>query len=397
MNKRYQIAGSVLGLMMLAGSSAAMAQESSPAAGGPSLFPSSCTVIAGGLDQPRFLALGADGTVYVTEAGSGGDELLGPTDAGTGEGTPIVGEGEGDEGPPPARGASGQVTAIAPDGTMTVAADGLPSYGGVGPVGIVEDDGILTISVGGAAVDMGNSMGLDVEPVLYENSLVLIDPSSGNIAPIAELGHFEVDQNPDGADVNPNLYQLAVGPDGWLYVTDAGGNTIYKVDPATGAGALVTVIPPLSVLLGGTPGADPSTDRQPVPVGVGFDAEGAMYVSLLSEGWEGPNVLRVEDDGSVTPVVSGLGMTFGFANDPDGVLYVVEGTAGFDDTGMPLPGRVLRIEADGSVTSVVEDLFLPLGADIDVDGNVYVTVNSIAFGPGEPAGMVVRCDGAAAS
>lgn len=360
------------------------------------LFPAGCTVIAEGLNQPRFLTVAADGTVYVTEAGDGGEEVL-SAPVSPEAGTPVVGEGEGDEGPPITRGTSGQVTAIAPDGTRTVVASGLPSYGGVGPVGIVENDGILTISVGGAAVDTSNMLGADIAELPYENSLVLIDPASGNIAPIAQLSHFEVDQNPDGTDINPNLYQLAVGPGGTLYVTDAGGNTIYKVDPATGAGELVTVIPPLSVLMGGTPGADSANDRQPVPVGIGFDTEGTMYVSLLSEGWPGPNILRVEADGSFTPVASGLGMMFGFANAPDGTLYVVEGTAGFDETGMPLPGRVLRLDADGTLTPVVEDLFLPIGADVDAEGNVFVTVNSIAFGPGEPSGMIVRCDGAAAS
>jgi hypothetical protein len=64
---------------------------------------------------------------------------------------------------------------------------------------------------------------------------------------------------------------------------------------------------------------------------------------------------------------------------------------------MPLPGRVLRLDGDGTLTPVVEELFLPIGADVDADGNVFVTVNSIAFGPGEPSGMIVRCDGAAAS
>jgi hypothetical protein len=391
--KRYQLAGSVLGLTMLATSGTAMAQEGTPAEG-PALFPANCAVVAEGLDQPRFLALGADGTLYVTEAGSGGDELLVPAAEAPAEGTPVVGEGEGDEGPPPARGTSGQVSAIAPDGTRTVVASGLPSYGGVGPVGILEDDGILTISIGGGAAGTANMMGVEIPELPLENSIVLIESGSDNIATIAALGQYEIDNNPDGTDINPNLYQLAEGPDGLLYVADAGGNTIYQVDPATSEYELVTVIPPLSVLKGGTP-ADPAEDRQPVPVGIGFDADGAMYVSLLSEGWDGPNVLRVEDDGSVTPVVSGLGMTFGFANGPDGALYLVEGTAGFDETGMPLQGRVLRIESDGSVTPVVEDLFLPVGAAIDGDGNVYVTVNSIAFGPGEPAGMIVRCDGAA--
>jgi hypothetical protein len=380
--------------VLLASPGSALAQEGTPAEG-PALFPSSCVVVAEGLNEPRFLALGTDGTLYVTEAGNGGEDVFVPVEPATpAEGTPAVGEGEGGEEPPSTRGDSGQVTAIAPDGTKTVIATGLPSYGGVGPVGILEDDGILTISIGGAAAGTADMMGTDITPLPLENSVVLIDSSSDNIAPIAELGQYEVDNNPDGTDINPNLYQLAEGPDGMLYVADAGGNTIYKVDPAIGQFELFAVIPPLSVLKGGTP-ADPAEDRQPVPVGIGFDSAGAMYVSLLSEGWDGPNVLRVAADGSVTPVVSGLGMTFGFANGPDGALYVVEGTAGFDESGMPLPGRVLRLEADGAVTPVVEDLFLPLGAAIDADGNVYVTVNSIAFGPGEPAGMIVRCEDAA--
>ncbi len=378
---------------MLATSGTAMAQEGTPAEG-PLLFPASCSVVAEGLDQPRFLALGADGTLYVTEAGSGGDELMVPAPEAPADGTPVVGEGEGDEGPPPTRGTSGQVSAIAPDGTKTVVASGLPSYGGVGPVGILEDDGILTISVGGGAASTASMAGVDIPELPLENSIVLIDSGSDNMAAIASLGQYEIDNNPDGTDINPNLYQLADGPDGMLYVVDAGGNSIYKIDPASGSFELVAVVPSLSLLKGGTP-ADPTEERQAVPVGIGFDANGALYVSLLSEGWDGPNVLRVETDGSFTPVVSGLGMTFGFANGPDGALYVVEGAAGFDETGMPLPGRVLRIEADGSVTPVVEDLFLPVGAAIDADGNVYVTVNAIAFGPGEPAGMVVRCDGAA--
>ena len=55
--------------MMLASSGVAMAQESSPAAEGPMLFPAGCVVIAEGLNQPRYLTVAADGTVYVTEAG----------------------------------------------------------------------------------------------------------------------------------------------------------------------------------------------------------------------------------------------------------------------------------------------------------------------------------------
>ena len=82
--------------MMLASSGVAMAQESSPAAEGPMLFPAGCVVIAEGLNQPRYLTVAADGTVYVTEAGDGGEEVLSaPVSPETG--TPVVGEGEGGE------------------------------------------------------------------------------------------------------------------------------------------------------------------------------------------------------------------------------------------------------------------------------------------------------------
>ena len=86
----------------------------------------------------------------------------------------------------------GIIAAIAPDGTKTVVASGLPSYGGVGPVGILEDDGILTISVGGAAASTAGMMGVEVAPLPLENSIALIDSGSDNIAPIVELGYHHL-------------------------------------------------------------------------------------------------------------------------------------------------------------------------------------------------------------
>jgi hypothetical protein len=82
-----------------------------------------------------------------------------------------------------------------------------------------------------------------IEPLPNENSVVRIDPESGEVTPVAELGSYEADNNPDGTDVNSNIYGMALGDDGQLYVADAGGNTIYSVDPATGDITLVGVIP----------------------------------------------------------------------------------------------------------------------------------------------------------
>ena len=42
-------------------------------------------MVAEGLWNPRFLAFGDDGTLYITENGVGGDEVIGQPESGTGE------------------------------------------------------------------------------------------------------------------------------------------------------------------------------------------------------------------------------------------------------------------------------------------------------------------------
>ena len=64
-----------------------------------------CTVFASGLMDPRGITVAGDGTVYVTEAGTGGTEQLpAPPQAQPGE-------------PTGNRGLTGQITAIAANGT----------------------------------------------------------------------------------------------------------------------------------------------------------------------------------------------------------------------------------------------------------------------------------------
>lgn len=70
---------------------AARSQEATPIGeqgpGGPGLPPppEGATVVADGLLNPRYLALGDDGTLYITENGFGGDETISPPAVGTGE------------------------------------------------------------------------------------------------------------------------------------------------------------------------------------------------------------------------------------------------------------------------------------------------------------------------
>jgi len=371
------------------------AQEASPVAEGPSLPPppANCTVVAEGLWGPRSVAVGDDGSVYVTEVGTGGDEVLEGAPPGSDEeladatpgaeteaASPVA---EEEAAPPSTRGYTGQVTKIAPDGTQSVLTSGLPSYSdGVGPAGIVFADCVLYVAVGGGGVGMG------IEPLPEENSIYRIDPATGEATIIASLGQYEVDNNPDGTDVNPNLYSI-VHVDGSLYVSDAGGNTIYKVDPTSGEFSLFAVVPGLNALTGGTPMAD--DDRQPVPTGLAVDPNGGFFVGLLSEAWPpgSPAILHLDMDGNFTSYATDLVMTVGLSVDASGNLYVTQLTT--DLTSESAPGNVVMVGSDGSSMPVVEGLVLPHGTAFGADGSLYVPVVSINIAPA-PLGQVFQCD-----
>ncbi|MDQ4099073.1 MAG: ScyD/ScyE family protein [Chloroflexota bacterium] len=382
------------------------AQEASPEAGPPE----GCTVVAEGLINPRYVALGDDGTLYITEAGNGGDEDLTPPgeeatpeDAPQLEATPAEADAGGTpEGPQVGtRGDTGQITAVSPDGEQSVVADGLPSYSeGVGPAGIVVGDGELLVATGGSAVVTG------IDPLENENSILRIDIETGEVTQVAELGSYEVENNPDGDEVHPNLYGMDIGADGLLYVADAGGNTVYSVDPATGEFDLVGVVPGPALpeaeeaAADATPIADEELGGPPesVPTGLHVGEDGNVYVITLGAFVPGAaEVLIVQADGTFVNAATGLSVGVGVALGPDGALYASQLASFTSETEPPGPGNVVRIGEDGSIEPVVEGVPFPHGITFDEEGNLYVVANSTVFGPppSEPNGEVWRCDGVA--
>lgn len=400
-NLRHVVrSGFAAAVLLGVGTMGAVAQqatpEASPAVSGLPPLPAGCTVVADGFISPRFVAIGADGTAYVSENGFGGDEefvdpLAAPPpseDAAT-PGVPIdpatpLAEQEAAAAPLANRGYTGRVSSVAPDGTVTVLVEGLASYsGGVGPHGIVAaPDGMVYVAVGGQGVLAG------LEQLDGENSIHRIDPATGETSIVAELGSYEVANNPDGTDVNPNLYGLGLGPDGMLYVNDAGGNAIYRVDPATGDFSLIGLVPLFDQ--GGTV-------RQPVPTGLAVSPDGTIHISILSEGWpaEEPGIYAVTSDGTLTGVGGGLFYAVALTAAGDGSVYVTQIFSGFEGPA-PLPGNVLRLLPDGTTEVVLDGLLLPHGGAFDADGNLYLTVGSIFMGPDGPPGQLLRCEGVAA-
>ncbi len=383
LNRRFVVlGGAALAGSVTLGSAAFARQEASPAAeeggegGGMPPLPEGAIVVAQGLWNPGDLTFGPDGTLYIAEtgvAGGGGEPgtMATPMPDGTlPMGAPAL--------VPP------QISMVAPDGTQGI----LTSE--TGGVGIGFYDGSVYVSTGGSSVGTGFA------PQPEENTVSAVTVSTGEVRLVASLGQYEVDNNPDGLDVNPNLYGLGINSAGTIYVADAGGNSIYAVDQASGEFTLFAVVPNLTDLTGATPTAEELAmqpgPRQPVPTSVVVDASDHVTVVALSELWNGPSVFTYAPDGTVEVGAAMLSMIVSAAVGPDGHLYVSQLTADFTSE-MPAPGTVQRFFADGTVEVVVEGLFFPHGIAFDPDGNLYVTTNSIISGPDAPLGMVLRFDG----
>lgn len=360
-----------------------LAQDASPEAGqeeggGMPPLPEGATVVGQGLWNPGDITLGEDGTIYIAEQGVAGGDPTAPPAAATPGAEPATG-------PEPL--VLPQVTAIAPDGTQLVLTTA------VGGVGIDYFNQEVYVSTGGSSVGSG------MLPLPSENTVSAVTIGTGETRLVAELGPYEEANNPDGTDINPNLYGLGIAEDGTIYVTDAGGNTIYKIAPDTGEFSLFAVVPNLTDLTGATPTAEEEAmqpgPRQPVPTSVAIAPDGTITVVLLSESWNGPSILDYQADGTYTARPVQLSMIVDATYGPDGALYVSQLTADFSGE-MPAPGAVFRVDADGTVTPVVEGLFFPHGiAFHPQSGNLFVVTNSIISGPDAPAGMLVRFDGIA--
>lgn len=375
------------------GRKAAWAQEATPASPAAPPLPPGATVLASGLLNPRFIATGDDGSLYVSEAGVGGDEPIMENPLGGGpEATPVTDAASPAAAEPAgSRGFTGQVTKIAPDGTVSVLATGLASYlfgiEPTGPAGITFANGMIWLAVGGSGPATAT-----MDAIEYENTVVSIDPATGAVTLVADIGAFERSDNPHPATVDSNLYGISAAPDGTIRVADAGGNAVYNVDPATGEFAVLAITEDIPL----PEGAQGPPMLQAVPTGIAENPAGGIYVGLLSGGPFPPGaakVLAVTDDGTISDFATGLTMVTDVEVGPDGNVYAVQISTNFLSE-IPEPGNVVRIAADGTSEIVADGIMLANGITFDADGNLYVVAGAV--GMGGPMGMVLKFDGIAA-
>jgi sugar lactone lactonase YvrE len=318
-------------------------------------------VVASGLNNPRGLAFAADGNLYVLEAGTGGTENchLGPT------GTRCFGR-------------TGAIIRIdLTRGTAEMVVDGLPSLAapsgasatGAHDIGFQGQGNLyFTIGFAGDPDLRGSALG-DAGANMAQVARLL---PNGAVRMMADLGAYEVINDPDADGPDSNPYGILVLPDRRI-VADAGANAVLEI--GTSGGIRTLAVFPESQLPG---------ERDAVPTGLALGPDGAYYVGQLTGAPFAvglAKVYRVPPEGG-EPEIYAEGFTniidiqFG----PDGSLYVLQ-------IANPIPnfggGALLRVSPDGTRTQLTVPLFAPGGIAIAKDGTIYLTNRSTSPGGGE--------------
>jgi hypothetical protein len=307
--------------------------------------------VARGLDNPRSVAVGPDGAVYVANAGRGGRQCQGEGEEAMCLGTTgkIV------------RVAGGQKSTVA-GGFISLAGPGGPFAAGLHGVSVAPDGTVFAVS--------GSSTPRDVKsfpPPVRSKVGRLFSASGGDFSAVARVDRLEHRQNLDNVkgDRNSNPYAVLALADRQI-VVDAGANAVLEV--RDGNVELLALIPNRR---GGR--------RQSVPSSIALGPDGAYYVGELAEssGKGKARVWRVPAEGGTATVFrSGFTTISGVAFGPDGSLFVTEFARNF----RTFAGRLVQVSPDGGTRTVLaggKKLKGPTGAAVDSTGAVYVSNFSV--------------------
>lgn len=328
-------------------------------------------VYASGLEAPRGVIFGSDGTLYIAEAGLGGTVSIPPSVC------PQVPTPVG----PYMGGTTARISKVNPHGAQSVLSTGLPSaVDAMGDLMGVADLAFLDGKLYGLLAGGGCSHGNATIP----NGIVKVNTSSGKWTLLTDLSAFVMEHPvayPNAGDFEPdgswygmiahNDRLFAVEPNhGQVTATTSDGATTQILDVSMSEGHIVpTTIADYSgnnnLYLGnlGQFPIEPTFERViTLSRDLGFvdTAPG-----LATRPAEVNNFRIAASRAGFTTVVS---LKFG----PDGLLYALELS---DGPGNPTPGlgKVVRLKENGNIQDVVTNLSVPTAMTFGPDNALYIS------------------------
>ena len=346
-------------------------------------LPANATLYASGLEGPRGLAFGPDGTLYVAEAGLGGTTVGNCVQV-----IPPIGPYTG--------GLTARISKVDTKQNVTTLTSGLPSSVGatgavlgVGDVAFLNGDLYAVLAGGGCS--HGNTA--------FPNQILKVNTKTGNWTSVANMSQALL--NFPAKYTSSDDYE----PDGTWYGMISSQGSLYTVEPNHGQVFSVTPRGKVQEVI------DISASQGHIVPTSLVMTDDVLYVGNLNlfpidPQWS--KVMTIANNVYVPNPLPGFGNLFGGFGQwnvvsskagfttitsmkigPDGLLYVLELSDFAADGPTPGMGKVVRVKRSGELQDVVTGLAFPTGMTFGPDQRLYVSNLGIVGGA---AGQILRID-----